>query len=72
LVVVPESSWNTYRVRPWLSSRIFPGLVLSTPRVAALPLEVFGGVEAGALLPPPPRLARAGAVRGSPRRLPAA
>ena len=33
LLLVPLSAWNTYSVRPWLSSRILPRLLFSTPTV---------------------------------------
>jgi hypothetical protein len=66
LLLVPVSAPNTYSVLPWELSRILPRLVLSTPSVAALPLEVFGGGLAAValLLSLPPQLARARAVRG--------
>src|SRR4051812_5627559 len=67
VLLVPESFWNRYRVRPWGSSRILPSsLLLSTPTVAGRPFAVVGGRgEPVAASPLPPQAAAANAASTS-------
>src|SRR4051812_43549741 len=66
-LLVPWSAWNSYSVRPWESTRIFPRLPLvATPTVAGCPAAVVAGcVEAVAPPPPPPQPATANATSGT-------